>query len=72
MVHINITSVFWQGESFRVYFIPSSEFNAYLKQIKVILSTVKKKIVFLVQENKKQVTEVVALCKNSGKTDSLP
>ena len=25
-----------------IYFIPSSEFNAYLKQIKVVLSTVKK------------------------------
>ena len=25
----------------RLYFIPSSEFNAYLKQIKVILSAVK-------------------------------
>ena len=26
----------------RIYFIPSSEFNAYLKQVKVILSLVKK------------------------------
>ena len=24
-----------------IYFIPSSEFNAYLKQIKVVLSTIK-------------------------------
>ena len=28
------------------YFIPSSEFNAYLKQIKAILSAVKKIIFF--------------------------
>ena len=30
----------WRNTNF--YFIPTSEFNAYLKQIKVILSTVKK------------------------------
>ena len=29
-----------------LYFIPSSEFNAYLKQIKVILSAVKKYRIF--------------------------
>ena len=29
-----------------IYFIPSSEFNAYLKQIKVVLSTVKKYRIF--------------------------
>ena len=28
------------------YFIPSSEFNAYLKQIKIILSAVKKYRIF--------------------------
>ena len=28
------------------YFIPSSEFNAYLKQIKVLLSAVKKYRIF--------------------------
>ena len=30
----------------RLYSIPSSEFNAYLKQIKVLLSTVKKYRIF--------------------------
>ena len=30
------------GKENPFYFIPSSEFNAYLKQIKVILSAVKK------------------------------
>ena len=35
---MDITSMFWQRESFRVYFIPSRKFNAYLKQKKVILS----------------------------------
>ena len=29
-----------------VYFIQSSEFNAYLKQLKVILSAVKKYLIF--------------------------
>ena len=33
------------------YFIPSSEFNAYLKQIKVILSTVKKYRIFSLVTN---------------------
>ena len=33
------------------YFIPRSEFNAYLKQIKVILSTVKKYRIFSLVTN---------------------
>ena len=32
------------------YFIPSSEFNAYLKQIKVILSAVKKYLFFFTSD----------------------
>ena len=32
------------------YFIPSSEFNAYLKQVKVILSTVKKYRIFFTSD----------------------
>ena len=32
------------------YFIPSSEFNAYLKQIKVILSAVKKYRIFFTSD----------------------
>ena len=35
---------------FFFYFIPSSEFNAYLKQIKVILSAVKKYRIFTSDE----------------------
>ena len=35
-IHLNII----------LYFIPSSEFNAYLKQIKVVLSAVKKYRIF--------------------------
>ena len=34
-----------------LYFIPSSEFNAYLKQIKVVLSTVKKYRIFSLVTN---------------------
>ena len=34
-----------------IYFIPSSEFNAYLKQIKVILSAVKKYRIFSLVTN---------------------
>ena len=34
-----------------IYFIPSSEFNAYLMQIKVILSTVKKYRIFSLVTN---------------------
>ena len=34
------------------YFIPSSEFNAYLKQIKVLLSAVKKYHIFLLVTDK--------------------
>ena len=33
-----------------LYFIPSSEFNAYLKQIKVILSAVKKYRIFFTSD----------------------
>ena len=33
------------------YFIPSSEFNAYLNQIKVVLSTVKKYHIFSLVTN---------------------
>ena len=33
-----------------IYFIPSSEFNTYLKQIKVILSAVKKYQIFFTSE----------------------
>ena len=33
------------------YFIPSSEFNAYLKQIKAILSAVKKSRIFALVTN---------------------
>ena len=33
-----------------IYFFRSSEFNAYLKQIKVVLSTVKKNIVFFTSD----------------------
>ena len=33
-------------KSIAIYFIPSSEFNAYLKQIKVILPAVKKYRIF--------------------------
>ena len=38
-------------KNIRLYFIPSSEFNAYLKQIKVILSAVKKKSFFSLVTN---------------------
>ena len=38
-------------ESSSFYFIPSSEFNAYLKQIKVILSAVKKYRIFSLVTN---------------------
>ena len=34
-----------------IHFIPSSEFNAYLKQMNVILSTVKKCRIFLLVTN---------------------
>ena len=34
-----------------LYFIPSSEFNAYLKQIKVILSAVKRYRIFSLVTN---------------------
>ena len=41
-----------RGYKICFYFIPSSEFNAYLKQIKVILSAVKKyRIFFTSDEN---------------------
>ena len=46
---INFFPVFAKTTSvpnFALYFIPSSEFNAYLKQIKVILSAVKKHRIF--------------------------
>ena len=33
-----------------IYFIPSSEFNAYLKQIKVVLSAVKKYRIFFTSD----------------------
>ena len=39
-VHISLL-VLKAGQGICFYFIPSSEFNAYLKQIKVILSAVK-------------------------------
>ena len=47
---IVISLLIW---SFRntIYFIPSSEFNAYLKQIKVILSAVKKYRIFSLVTN---------------------
>ena len=35
-----------------IYFIPSGEFNAYLKQIKVILSAVKKYHIFSLVTNR--------------------
>ena len=38
------------GRSRTLYFIPSSEFNAYLKQIKVILSTVEKYRIFFTSD----------------------
>ena len=42
---VSLIQYFNEGE-YCFYFIPSSEFNAYLKQIKVILSTVKKYRIF--------------------------
>ena len=37
-------------EVHNIYFIPSSEFSAYLKQIKVILSAVKKYRIFFTSD----------------------
>ena len=39
-----------QLQNNNTYFIPSSEFNAYLKQIKVILSAVKKYRIFFTSD----------------------
>ena len=38
------------GRKICFYFIPSSEFNVYLKQIKVVLSTVKKYRIFFTSD----------------------
>ena len=51
---ISLTSCYCQCLIFNVfffYFIPSSEFNAYLKQIKVILSAVKRDRIFSLVTN---------------------
>ena len=45
-----VTSVFI-SVTLEVYFIPSSEFNAYLKQIKVVLSAVKQYRIFSLVTN---------------------
>ena len=54
-----------------LYFIPSSEFSAYLKQIKVILSTVKKYGIFSLVTNTIYIfslwqTETVSTIKGLG------
>ena len=43
--HFDVIGYHWANK-ITFYFIPSSEFNAYLKQIKVILSAVKKYRIF--------------------------
>ena len=50
------------------YFIPNSEFNAYLKQIKVVLSTVKKYCIFSLVANRIYIFFTVA---NRGYLDNL-
>ena len=50
------------------YFIPSSEFNAYLKQIKVILSAVKKYRIFSLVTNTIYIFFTIA---NRGCFDNL-
>ena len=42
----NIFTLSWHHKIYKHYFIPSCEFNAYLKQIKVLLSAVKKYHIF--------------------------
>ena len=39
---LQVNCVVWKSVDIEFYFIPSSEFNAYLKQIKVLFSAVKK------------------------------
>ena len=45
IVNVDVTFAYKYGIN-HIYFIPSSEFNAYLKQIKIILSAVKKYRIF--------------------------
>ena len=53
---------------FIIHFIPSSEFNTYLKQIKVILSVVKKYRIFSLLTNTIYIFFTVA---NTGCFDNL-